>query len=120
MNQKKIIMLDFSKELDNSKIVEDFIFEIHPKNFILDLNHEYKDVRVIWHYNKNWTLMKSNLQKECIKKGVKDEHIPFIEDTIDKNYNNITATQEKYDDDQPEEEEEEKEEEKNVITSNLG
>ncbi|HEX2408452.1 MAG TPA: hypothetical protein VHJ38_14715, partial [Nitrososphaeraceae archaeon] len=43
---------------------------------------------------------KSNLQKECIKKGVKDTHIPFIEDTVDLNYNSITSTQEKYNDDE--------------------
>ena len=111
--EQEIITLDPSKELENSKIVEDFIFEIRTKNFILDLNHEYKDKRVIWHYNKNWTIMKSSLIKECKKKGVKDEHIPHIENTVDLNYNNITATQENYynnDNDQQKQEQESEEE----------
>lgn len=87
------ITLELPQELINTKIVEDFIFEISTKNFILDLNHIYHSIRVIWHYNKNWTIMKNNLQKECMKKGVKDSHIPLIEDTVDLNYNTITITQ---------------------------
>jgi hypothetical protein len=98
-NVEKIITLEQSKELEKSNIINDFIFEIDTKNFILDLNHEYKDeIRVNWYYNKNWPKMKSNLQKECKKKGVKEEHIPLIEDTLDLNYNTITNTQEKYGD----------------------
>jgi hypothetical protein len=95
-NNDNIITLEHSEELKKSEIVEDFIFEINTKNFVLDLNHEYKNVRIIWHYNKNWTIMKSVCKKECENKGVKDKHIPSIEDTIDLNYNSITATQENY------------------------
>jgi hypothetical protein len=99
-NVDKIITLEKSKALDESNIIEDFIFEIDTKNFILDLNHvaEYKQgVRVIWQYNKNWDKMQSNLQNKCKKKGVKEEHISLIEDTVDLNYNTVTNSQEKYD-----------------------
>ena len=60
--------LELSKKLQDTEIVEDFIFEIDTKNFILELNHVYENVRIIWHYNKNWNTMKSNFQRECKKK----------------------------------------------------
>ena len=88
-----LIQLELSKELQDTEIVEDFIFEIDTKNFLLDLNHVYDKVRIIWHYNKNWNTMKNNCQKECNKKGVQNSHISLIEDTIDANYNTITITQ---------------------------
>jgi hypothetical protein len=88
-----LIQLELSKDLQDTEIVEDFIFEIDTKNFILDLNHVYDKVRIIWHYNKNWNTMKNNCQKECNKKGVQNSHISLIEDTIDVNYNTITITQ---------------------------
>jgi hypothetical protein len=88
-----LIQLELSKELQDTEMVEDFIFEINTKNFILDSNHVYDKVRIIWHYNKNWNTMKNNCQKECNKKGVQNSHISLIEDTIDANYNTITITQ---------------------------
>jgi hypothetical protein len=88
-----LIELELSKKLQDAEIVEDLLFEIDTKNFILDLNHVYENVRIIWHYNKNWNTMKNNCQRECNKKGVQNSHISLIEDTIDANYNTITITQ---------------------------
>ncbi len=92
-NNNNLIELEPSKKLQDTEIIEDIFFEIDTKNFILDLNHVYDNIRIIWHYNKNWNTMKSNFQRECKKKGVQDSHISLIEDTIDANYNTITITQ---------------------------
>ena len=100
-----LIELELSKKLQDTEIIEDFIFEIDTKNFILELNHVYDNVRIIWHYNKNWNIVKSTCQKECKKKGIQDSHISFIEDTIDANYNTITITQQQ----EPKKEEEPRE-----------
>ncbi len=104
-NNDNIIELELSKKLQDAGIVEDFIFEIDTKNFILDLSHIYDNVLIIWHYNKNWNIVKSTCQKECKKKGVQDSHISFIEDTLDANYNTITITQQQ----EPKKEEEPRE-----------
>lgn len=94
-----IIDLELSKDLETAGIVEDFIFETDTKNFVLDLESGsaddpdhiivYNDVRVIWHYNKNWDIVKSRCNKECKKKEIPDSHISLIEQTLDLNYDTI-------------------------------
>jgi hypothetical protein len=55
----EIIGLELSQNLKELGIVEDFFFEAGTtQNFILDLNTIYKDVRVIFHYYKDWTRTK--------------------------------------------------------------
>ena len=100
MYTTKIIDLERTQELEDLKIVTDFFFEPDTtQNFILDLNIADKDVRVIFHYYKDWTRTKRNAKETLIEKGIHKPHIKPILDTLDANYNNVTATQENYNQD---------------------
>ena len=97
MSSTKIIDLERTQELQDLKIVTDFFFESDTtQNFILDLNTMYKDVRVIFHYYKDWTRTKRKAKDALIEKEIHKPHIKPILDTLDKNYNTVTATQENY------------------------
>jgi len=97
---KEIIDLELSQELQDLGIVTDFCFEADTtQNFILDLNTMYKDVRVIFHYYKDWNRTKRKAKEAIIEKEVHKPHIKPILDTLDANYNNVTATQENYNQD---------------------
>ena len=96
----KIIDLERTQELQDLKIVTDFFFEPNTtQNFILDLNTVYKDVRVIFHYYKDWNRTKRNAKDALIEKEIHKPHIKPILDTLDANYNTITTTQENYNQD---------------------
>ena len=71
MNEN-IIELELPQILQDAKIVTDFIFEINTKNFVLELNDVYGNTRIIFHYNKNWTIIKRDLRKEAKAKSVQD------------------------------------------------
>ena len=59
MSSTKIIDLEQTQELQDLGIVTDFFFEPDTtQNFILELNTVYKDVRVIFHYYKDWNRTK--------------------------------------------------------------
>ena len=92
-----IIELDLPQVLQDAKIVTEFIFELNTKNFVLELNHIYDNVRVIFHYNKNWTNIKRDLRKEAKAKSVQEQHIKLFVDALDLNYNTVTMTQANYD-----------------------
>jgi len=94
---ENIIELELPQILQDAKIVTEFIFEINTKNFVLELNHVYEEARVIFHYNKNWTIIKRDLRKEAKAKDVQEQHIKLLLDALDYNYNTITITQENYD-----------------------
>jgi len=88
--------LELPQVLQDAKIVTDFIFEINTKNFVLELNHIYDNIRIIFHYNKNWSIIKRDLRKEAKAKDVQEQHIKLFVDALDFNYNTITITQEGY------------------------
>ena len=92
-----IIELELPQILQDAKIVTEFIFEINTKNFVLELNHIYDNVRIICHYNKNWTIIKRDLRKEAKAKSVQEQHIKLFVDALDANYNTVTMTQANYD-----------------------
>jgi hypothetical protein len=127
---KNIIELELPQVLQDAKIVGEFIFEINTKNFVLELNHIYDNVRIICHYNKNWTIIKRDLRKEAKAKSVQEQHIKLFFDALDANYNTVSMTQANYDqqddynNDQQEKEQKEstkgkkENEEKNAYTIN--
>ena len=92
-----VIELEFPQILQDAKIVTEFIFEINTKNFVLELNHVYDNMRIIFHYNQNWTIIKRDLRKEAKAKSVQEQHIKLFVDALDANYNTITMTQANYD-----------------------
>ena len=93
----EIIDLELLQNLKELGIVEDFFFEPDTtQNFILDLNTMYKDVRVIFHYYKDWSRTKQKAKETLIEKEIQKPHIKPILHTLDKNYNTVTATQENY------------------------
>jgi hypothetical protein len=97
MSSTKIIDLEQTQELRDLKIVTDFFFEPDTtQNFILELNTVYKDVRVIFHYYKDWNRTKRKAKDALIEKEVQKPHIKAILDALDANYNTVTATQENY------------------------
>ena len=97
MSLTKIIELERTQELQDLKIVTDFFFEPDTtQNFILELNTVYKDVRVIFHYYKDWNRTKLKAKDALIEKEIQKPHIKLILDTLDANYNTVTATQENY------------------------
>ena len=63
------------------------------------MNTVYKDVRVIFHYYKDWTRTKQKAKETLIEKEIHKPHIKPILDTLDANYNTVTATQENYNQD---------------------
>jgi hypothetical protein len=93
---ENIIELELPQYLQDAKIVTEFIFEINTKNFVLELNHIYDDSRLIFHYNKNWSIIKRDLRKEANAKSVQEQHIKLLLDALDFNYNTITITQDDY------------------------
>ena len=95
MNEN-IIELQLPQDLQEAKIVTEFIFEINTKNFVIELNHVYDNTRIIFHYNKNWTIIKRDLRKETKAKDVQEQHIKLLLDALDFNYNTVTITQEDY------------------------
>ena len=67
MSSTKILELEQTQELQDLKIVTDFFFEPDTtQNFIIDLNTMYKDVRVIFHYYKDWNSYKTKSQRNPI------------------------------------------------------
>jgi hypothetical protein len=97
MPSTKIIELEQTQELQDLKIVKELFFEPDTtQNFILELNTIYKDMRVIFHYYKDWTRTKRNAKDALIEKEIHKPHIKPILDTLDANYNTVTATQENY------------------------
>jgi hypothetical protein len=110
---ENIIELELPQILQDTKIVTDFIFEINTKNFVLELNHVYNDTKIIFHYNKNWTIIKRDLRKEAEAKDVQEQHIKLLLNALDSNYNTVTMTQEDYSSDI---EEKQKNEEKETTT----
>jgi hypothetical protein len=100
MPSTKIIELEQTQELQDLKIVKELFFEPDTtQNFILELNTIYKDMRVIFHYYKDWTRTKRNAKDALIEKEIHKPHIKPILDTLDANYNTVTATQENYNQD---------------------
>jgi hypothetical protein len=96
----EIIDLELSQNLKELGIVEDFYFEAgSTQNFVLELNTIYKDVRIIFHYYKDWNRTKRNAKEAIIEKDIQKPHIRAIIDTLDANYHNVTATQENYNQD---------------------
>ena len=96
----EIIDLELSQNLKELGIVEDFFFEAgSTQNFVLELNTIYKDVRVIFHYYKDWNRTKLKAKDALIEKEIQKPHIKPILDTLDANYNTVTATQENYNQD---------------------
>jgi hypothetical protein len=93
---ENIIELELPQYLQDAKIVTEFIFEINTKNFVLEFNHVYGNTKIIFHYNKNWTIIKRDLRKEANAKDVQEQHIKLLLDAVDANYNTITTTQEDY------------------------
>jgi hypothetical protein len=91
-----IIELELPKILQDANIVIEFIFEVNTKNFVIELNHVYNNTRIIFHYNRNWTIIKHNLKNEAKTKEVQEQHIKFLLDALDFNYNTVTMTQEEY------------------------
>ena len=125
-----IIELELPQPLQDAKIVKEFMFEINTKNFVLELNHVYGNTRIIFHYNKNWTIIKRDLRKEANAKDVQEQHIKLLLAALDANYNTITMAQanyeqqDDYNNDQQEKEQKEstrgnkKKEEKKTYTIN--
>ena len=96
----EIIDLELSQNLKELGIVEDFFFEAGTtQNFILELNTIYKDVRIIFHYYKDWNRTKRKAKEAIIEKDIQKLHIKAILDTLDANYHNVTTTQENYNQD---------------------
>ena len=81
------------------------------QNFILELNTVYKDVRVIFHYYKDWIRTKQKAKDALIEKEIQKPHIKPILDTLDANYNTITATQENYNQDITDDDQEQRQKE---------
>jgi hypothetical protein len=96
----EIIDLELSQNLKELGIVQDFFFEAGTtQNFILEMNTVYRDVRVIFHYYKDWNRTKRKAKEAIIEKDIQKPHIKAIIDTLDANYHNVTATQENYNQD---------------------
>src|SRR5688572_27095491 len=96
----EIIDLELSQNLKELGIVEDFFFEPDTtQNFIIELNSIYKDVHIIFHYYKDWDRTKRKAKDALIEKEIQKPHIKLILDTLDANYNTVTATQENYNQD---------------------
>ena len=102
--------LEIPQTLQEANIVTEFIFEINSKNFVIELNHVYNNTRMIFHYNKNWTIIKRDLRKEAKSKDVQEQHIKLLLDALDSNYNTVTMTQEDYSSDTGEKQENEEKE----------
>lgn len=91
---KEFINLEFPQELIDTKIVDDGVFEIATKRFVIDLNHIHKGKRIIFSYNKNWKIIKRDLREEAKLKGLSDRQIQLLEETVDNNYHSVSITQE--------------------------
>ena len=96
----EIISLEIPQKLQDLHIVADFTFEANTtNNFVLELNHVYNNIRIIFHYSKNWNRCKQNFKDAINEKDeIQDpKHIKLLLDALDANYNTITMTQANYD-----------------------
>ena len=93
----ELIDLELSQNLKELGIIKDFFFEPDTtQNFVLELNIDKNDLIIIFHYYKDWTRTKRNAKDALIEKEIQKPHIKPILDTLDANYNTITASQENY------------------------
>jgi len=95
----EIITLEIPQKLQDLGIVSDFTFEPNTtNNFVLELNHVYDNIRIIFHYSKDWNRCKRSFKDAINEKDIQDpKHIKLLLDALDANYNTITMTQANYD-----------------------
>jgi P4 family phage/plasmid primase-like protien len=119
-----ILELELDPKLQQSGIVESFVFDVKVSTVILSLNHIYDRKTVICPINtKQWIRTKNNISKELISsKRISKEHTSQLCDVLDFNYTKIRQFEDankttKRGADSDESGEEEKERIENVLES---
>ncbi|HJT47614.1 MAG TPA: phage/plasmid primase, P4 family [Nitrososphaeraceae archaeon] len=88
-----IIQLELIPKLSQTGIVQSFVFNTKGNSVILSLSHIYDQKTVICPINyRQWTRCVDNFIKQLKRKGIAKEHIDYICDTLDSNYEKILAS----------------------------
>src|ERR1051325_5621338 len=107
-SNENIIQLELEPKLNQTGIVRSFVFNTKANSVILSLNHAYNGKTVVCPINyKQWIRSVDNFIKQLKRKGISKEHIDYICDTLDSNYENMLEFE---DNDKEQESEEEQKE----------
>jgi P4 family phage/plasmid primase-like protien len=88
------IHLELVLKLNQIQIVQSFVFNTKVSSVVLSLNHKYNRQTVICPINiRQWTRSVDNFIKQLKLKGVSKEHIDYICDTLDSNYEKILESE---------------------------
>ena len=88
------IQLELTLKLNQTGIVHSFVFNTKANSVILSLNHAYDWKTVICPINyKQWIRSVDNFIKQLKRKGINKEHIDYICDTLDSNYEKILESE---------------------------
>ena len=103
------IQLELRSRLNQAGIVHSFVFNTKANSVILSLNHAYDGKTVICPINyRQWIRSVDNFIKQLKRKGISKEHINYICDTLDSNYEKILEFEDSNKEQKSEQEQEER------------
>jgi P4 family phage/plasmid primase-like protien len=107
--EQHIIELELTRRLKRIGIVERFVFNTKANSVILQLNHAYEWKAVVCPINyMQWIRSVDNFIKQLKRKGISKEHINYICDTLDSNYEKILEFEDSHKEQESEQEQEER------------
>src|ERR1041385_1865765 len=93
-SKENIIQLELEPKLSQTGIVRSFVFNTKANSVILSLNHAYNGKTVVCPINyKQWIRSVDNFIKQLKRKGISKEHIDYICDTLDSNYEKMLESE---------------------------
>ena len=105
-SKENIIQLELEPKLSQTGIVRSFVFNTKANSVILSLNHAYNGKTVVCPINyKQWIRSVDNFIKQLKRKGISKEHIDYICDTLDSNYEKMLESENNNNKEQESEEE---------------
>jgi P4 family phage/plasmid primase-like protien len=103
------IQLELRPKLNQTGIVHSFVFNTKAYSVILSLNHAYEWKAVVCPINyRQWIRSVDNFIKQLKRKGISKEHINYICDTLDSNYEKILGFEDSHKEQESEQEQEER------------
>lgn len=86
------ISIPLNKKLEKEEIVSSFVKDKRTNSIVIELNHKYEKNKVVIPINiKNWLKFLHDVEKRLKDKGITDEHIKLIKNTLDNNWELVTG-----------------------------
>jgi hypothetical protein len=87
--EKGLLMLDHVEGLDKEKITTHFAANKHTRCLEIMLNHIYANKKIITRIYADWTKTLEFFTRRARDKGVSQEHIMMLTETLDNNYQKV-------------------------------